>query len=70
MLLDAGMPHLAVLPNKKDGCVAITAAVRGGRSFAKYDLKVERKAFPTQEAFEIYDRMSRYIRSIVNTPNT
>jgi hypothetical protein len=55
MLLRAGLNKLLISPDKRNQCVRITP------------LTVERKAFPTREAFEAYDRIAQHIRSIAHT---
>jgi len=72
MLLELGSPHLMVIPNQKDQYVEITTAVSPittiviGGIPVKYEMTVGRKAFPTREAFEAYDRMAQHIRSILS----
>jgi hypothetical protein len=52
MLLRAGSNRLWTSPDERNQCARITP------------LTVERKAFPTREAFEAYDRIAQHIRSI------
>jgi hypothetical protein len=72
MLLELGSPHLMVIPNEKDQYVEITTAVSPittiviGGIPVKYELTVGRKAFPTREAFEAYDRIAQHIRKILS----
>lgn len=54
MLLKAGSNRLFISPDKKNQCVRITP------------LTEERKAFPTREAYEAYDRIAQHIRSIAS----
>ncbi len=54
MLLRAGSNKLWISPDKRNRCVRITP------------LTVERKAFPTREAFEAYDRIAQHVRSIAS----
>lgn len=70
MLLESGAPRLEVKPDKKDGCVAIKLPHGGWHSTTsvggipiRHDFTVGRKAFPSSEAFEIYDRIAKHIRS-------
>ena len=72
MLLELGSPNLMVTPYKRDQYVGImpvispiTTIVIGGIP-VKYDGIVGRKAFPTREAFEAYDRIAQHIRSILS----
>jgi hypothetical protein len=72
MMLGFGSPKLMVHPNKKDQYVEITPIVSStniviGGIPVKYDLTVGRKAFPTREAFEAYDRIAQHIRSILSS---
>jgi len=73
MLLELGSPNLMVTPYKRDQYVGImpvispiTTIVIGGIP-VKYDGIVGRKAFPTREAFEAYDRIAQHIRSILSS---
>jgi hypothetical protein len=54
MLLRAESNRLWISPDKKNQCVRITPLI------------FERKAFPTREAFEAYDRIAQHIRSIAS----
>jgi len=72
MILESGAPRLAVKPDKKDGCVAIKlpqkkwhTTVSIGGIPVKHEFTVGRKAFPSREAFEIYDRIAKHIRSAI-----
>jgi hypothetical protein len=72
MLLGFGSPNLMVIPNKKDQYVGITPIVSSTTIVisgipVKYDMTVGRKAFPTREAFEAYDRIAQHIRSILSS---
>jgi hypothetical protein len=72
MLLGFGSPKLMVHPNKKLQYVEITPIVSStniviGGIPIKYNLTVGRKAFPTREAFEAYDRIAQHIRSILSS---
>jgi hypothetical protein len=72
MLLGLGAPHLMVIPNKKDQYVGITPIVSSISIVisgipVKYDMTVGRKAFPTREAFEAYDRIAQHIRKILSS---
>lgn len=74
MLLESGAPRLEVKPDKKDGCVAIGLPHRGWHATVtiggipiRHDFNVGRKAFPSREAFEIYDRVAMHIRSAIGT---
>jgi len=72
MLLGLGSPNLMVIPNKKDQYVGITPIVSSTSIVisgipVKYDMIVGRKAFPTREAFEAYDRIAQHIRSILSS---
>jgi hypothetical protein len=72
MLLGFGSPNLMVIPNKKDQYVEITPIVSSttiviGGIPVKYDMTVGRKAFPTREAFEAYDRIAQHIRKILSS---
>jgi hypothetical protein len=66
MLLGLGAPHLMVIPNKKDQYVGITPIV-SSTAFLIHDMTVGRKAFPTREAFEAYDRIAQHIRKILSS---
>jgi hypothetical protein len=66
MLLGLGAPHLTVIPNKKDQYVGITPIV-SSTAIVIYDMTVGRKAFPTREAFEAYDRIAQHIRKILSS---
>ncbi len=68
MILESGAPRLLVKPDKKDECVAIklpqrhiTVTIAGIP--VRHDFTVGRKAFPSAEAFEIYDSIAKHIRS-------
>ena len=69
-VLEIGAPTLLVNANQKNGYVSISAAV--GRTgaisidgvLAKYDLIVGRKAFPSREAFGVYDRIAVHVRNV------
>jgi hypothetical protein len=70
MIIEIGVPNLAVKPEKKDGCIAIKlpqkkwhTTVSIGGILVKHDSTVGRKAFPSREAFEIYDRIAMHIRT-------
>jgi len=76
MIYEAGIPYLEVKPNKKDSFVAISTARRkwstthvtiNGIPVRRYDITVGRKAFPSREAFDIYDRIAMHIRNITAT---
>lgn len=66
MLLGLGALHLMVIPNKKDQYVGITPIV-SSTAIVFYDMTVGRKAFPTREAFEAYDRIAQHIRKILSS---
>jgi hypothetical protein len=76
MILDGGAPHLTVKPDKKDECVAIkmphggwhTTVTVGGIPI-RHEFAIGRKAFPSHEAFEIYDRIAMHIRSETGAHN-
>jgi len=76
MILEGGLPHLAVSPDKKDECVAIRRLHQKWHGMmingipVRYSLTAGGKGFPSREAFEIYDRIAKHVRSIVNTPKT
>lgn len=65
MLLGLGAPRLRVIPNKKDEYVGIMPVVSSTAEI--YHVTEGRKAFPTREAFEAYDRIARHIRKILSS---
>jgi hypothetical protein len=72
MLLGFGSPKLMVVPNKKLQYVEITPIVSSttiviGGIPVKNNMIVGRRAFPTREAFEAYDRIAQHIRSILSS---
>lgn len=65
MLLGLGAPHIMVFPNKKDQYVGITPIVSSTAIAIPPEMTAGRKAFPTREAFEAYDRIAEHIRKIL-----
>jgi len=71
MLLKEGFQGLTIKPEKEHQCVRITPPT-GALTSARFDfdqhhpLVVGRKAFPTQGAFEVYDRIAQCIRGITS----
>lgn len=65
MLFGLGGPHLMVFPNKKDQYVGITPIVSSTFIAFPPEMTVGRKAFPTREAFEAYDRIAQHVREIL-----
>ena len=70
MLLKEGLHRLFIKPEKEHQCVRITPPTG---PVAAYDFDFDlhpsilgRKAFPTREAFEVYDRIAQHIRSIAS----
>ena len=71
-ILEIGTPVLFVNANKKSGSVSIASAKFGRVTTvivygvpAKYQLTVGRKAFPTPEAFEVYDRIAGHVKEVL-----
>ncbi len=72
MLLKEGLHSLLVKTEKEHQCVRITPPT-GSRELYDFDfgphpLILGRKAFPTLETFEIYDKIAQHIHSIITTP--
>jgi hypothetical protein len=67
MLLKEKIQRLLIKPEKEHQCVRITPPT-GGETFSfdfgRHPAILGRKAFPTREAFDIYDRIAHHIRSI------
>jgi hypothetical protein len=71
MLLKEGIHRLWIKPEIKQQCVRITP-LTGPETVTRFDfshhpLILGRKAFPTREAFEAYDKIAQHIRSIAST---
>jgi hypothetical protein len=70
MLLKEGIYRLWISPEKKQQCVRITPMTRPETvtrfDFGHHPVIVGRKAFPTREAFEVYDKIAQHIRSIAS----
>jgi len=70
MLLKEGLHRLLIKPEKEHQCVRITPPT-GLETFSfdfdsQHPAILGRKAFPTREAFEIYDKIAQHIRSIAS----
>lgn len=69
MLLKEGLHRLLIKPEKEHQCVRITPPT-GPETFSfdfgHHAAILGRKAFPTREAFEIYDKIAHHIRSIAS----
>jgi hypothetical protein len=67
MLLKEKIQKLLIKPEKEHQCVRITPPT-GGETFSfdfgRHPAILGRKAFPTREAFDIYDRIAHHIRNI------
>jgi len=69
MLLKERVHRLLIKPEKEHQCVRITPPT-GSETFSfNFGLHPSifgRKAFPTREAFEVYDKIAQHIRSIAS----
>jgi hypothetical protein len=69
MLLKEGIHRLLIKPEKEHQCVRITpptGAEALSFDFGRHPSIIGRKAFPTREAFEVYDKIAHHIRSIAS----
>jgi len=68
-LLRSGLHGLAVKPDRKNQCVRITPMTGSMTKISIGPASIDavgRKAFPTREAFDLYDKMAQLIRRIEN----
>jgi hypothetical protein len=69
MLLKEGVHRLLIKPEKEHQCVRITPPT--GQETFSFDFGLHpailgRKAFPTREVFEVYDKIAEHIRNIAS----
>jgi hypothetical protein len=69
MLLKEGIHRLLIKPETEHQCIRITPPT--GKETVSFDFGshltiLGRKAFPTREAFEVYDKIAQHIRSIAS----